>query len=490
MEKKKFKMPTAFTTLLILTITVAVLTFIIPAGQYEYVNGMPVAGTYQVTESNPQGIWDVFKAPVEGFKGAIDVILFVLVLGGCLGVLFETKAIDAALSKVVLRLEGREKILIPIIMIICAIGGTTYGMAEETIAFYPLIIPILLAAGYDVVTGVMIIFLGSGVGIAGGIINPFSVGIGSNLAGISLGEGMIVRIIMFLLYLTFAIFFVMRYAEKVKKDPKKSIVYDIKHITDAPFKKDLLENIPEFDGKRKKVITVFGLMFLVMIIAIIPWGSKFNIHIFEDFHEMIMGIPVLGTILGHVTPLGEWYFTEMTMLFFVAALLIGKLYGYKENQIVSLFIAGVKDIISVALVLGVAKGLSVVMSEGMIIDTVLHFGEGLLTHLKAEVFPAIAYLLYIPMSLLIPSSSGLQTATIPILAPLSDFIGIGREFVVMACQAGAESMNFISPTQAVLIGALTLTNIPYERWLKHIMPFFIGILVITIVSLTVGNMIF
>lgn len=490
MEKKKFKMPTAFTTLLILTIAVAILTFLIPAGQYEYVDGMPVAGTYQQVASNPQGIWDVIKAPVEGFKGAIDVILFVLVLGGCLGVIFETKAIDAALSKVVLRLKGREKMLIPIMMGICAIGGTTYGMAEETIAFYPIILPILLAAGYDVVTGVMIIFLGAGVGIAGGIINPFSVGIGSNLAGISLGEGMIVRIIMFLLYLTFAIGFVMHYAEKVRKDPTKSIVYDIKHITDAPFKKDLDDNIPEFDSRRKRVITVFGLMFLIMILAIIPWGSKFNIHIFEQFHEMLMSIPVIGTLLGHTTALGEWYFTEMTMLFFVGAILIGKLYGYKENEIVSLFVAGVKDIISVALVLGVAKGLSVIMSDGMIIDTVLHFGEGILTHLRAEVFPAIAYLLYIPISLLIPSSSGLQTATIPILAPLSDFIGIGREFVVMACQAGAESMNFISPTQAVLIGALTLTNIPYERWLKHILPFFIGIVLITIVSLTVGSMIF
>ena len=188
-----------------------------------------------------------------------------------------------------------------------------------------------------------------------------------------------------------------------------------------------------------------------------------------------MGVPVLGTIIGNSTPLGDWYFTEMTMLFLVGAILIGKIYQYNEKQIVNL------------LVLGVAKGLSVVMTNGLIIDTILHFGEQLLAPLEATLFPAISYLLYIPMSFLIPSSSVLQTATIPILAPLSDFMGIGREFVVMACQAGAETMNYISPTQAVLIGALTLAKIPYECWLRHILPYFFGTIIITGVVLTLGS---
>ncbi len=485
-KQKKFKMPTSFTTIIILTAVVAVLTFLIPAGQYEYRDGTPVAGTYQVVDSNPQGLWDVLKAPVEGFKGAIDIALFVLVLGGCLGIIFETKAIDAALARVVTRLKGREKILIPIVMGICAIGGTSYGMAEETIAFYPILIPVLLAAGYDVVTGVMVVFLGAGVGIVGGIANPFSVGIGSNLAGISLGDGIITRMILFAACLIFAIFFVMRYAEKVRKDPSKSIVYDIRDITDAPFKKNTDSEIAEFIPKRKKVIVIFGCMFLLMIISIIPWGSKFGIHIFENFHKFLSGIPVLGNILGHTIPLGDWFFTEMTMLFLAGAVLIGIVYGFTEEKIVNLFICGCKDILSVVLILGVAKGLSVIMTDGFIIDTILHYGELLLSNITGVIFPAIAYILYIPMSLLIPSSSGLHTATIPILAPLGDFLNVGREFIVMACQAGSETMNFISPTQAVLIGALTLTNIPYERWLKHILPFFFGIIAITCVVLTFG----
>ncbi len=485
-QKRKFKMPTSFTTIIILTALVAVMTFLVPAGQYEYADGMPVAGTYQTVPSNPQGLWDILHAPVAGFKGAIDIVLFVLVLGGCLGILFETRAIDAALSKVVEKLKGREKILIPIVMSICSIGGTTYGMAEETIAFYPILIPVLLAAGYDVVTGVMVVFLGAGVGIIGGITNPFSVGIGSNLAGISLGDGIITRVILYLACLTFAIFFVMRYAEKVRKDPTKSIVYDIRDITNAPFQKNANNDTPEFTKKRKQAISIFGLMFVIMILAIIPWGSKFNVHIFENLHTAIMGIPVLGSILGHMVPLGEWFFTEMTMLFLFGSVLIGRMYGYNEKKIVDLFVFGAKDILSVALILGVAKGLSIVMTDGLIIDTILHQGEVLLSNITGVIFPAIAYILYIPMSMLIPSSSGLQTATIPILAPLGDFLNVGREFVVMACQAGAETMNFISPTQAVLIGALTLANIPYERWLKHIMPFFIGIIVITCAVLTLG----
>lgn len=489
MKKNKFKMPTSFTILLILTSIMAFLTFIIPAGQYTYKNGAPVAKTYKYVASNPQGIWDIFSAPIKGFSSAIEIIMFILVLGGCLGIIFETKAVDASLGQVVKKLKGKEKLIIPIIMIICAIGGTTYGMAEETIAFYPIILPILIAAGYDVVTGVMVIFLGAGVGISGGLINPFSVGIGSNLANISLGDGIFIRLALFISYLIFAITFTLRYAEKVRKNPKASIVYDIRHITNEKFMKTS-DEILEFDRKRKQVIIVFGLMFAIMIIAIIPWSSKFDVHIFDNFNNMLLGLPVIGKILGHLVPFGDWYFSEMTTLFFIGSIIIGKIYGYKENKIVQFFVAGAKDLLGVALILGVAKGLTIIMQEGLIIDTILNYGENLLTKVENQgyLFPGLSYLLYIPMSLLIPSSSGLQTATIPILAPLADFIHIKREFIVMACQAGSETMNYISPTQAVLMGALALTNIPFDRWLKHIIPYFLGTILITVSILTISNL--
>lgn len=487
-KKKTFKMPTAFTTLLILTCIVAIFTHIIPAGQYQYENGVPIEGTYQTVAANPQGLWDIMAAPIKGFGSALEVALFVLVLGGCLGILFKTQAIDAGLAKIATTLKGREKLMIPILMTICSIGGASYGMAEETIAFYPLVIPILLAAGYDVVTGIMTIFLGAGMGILGGIVNPFSTGVASSLAGISLADGMIYRLILLISVLTFAIIFVMRYAEKVKSDPTKSIVYDIKDEVESAFKKENDNTSLELTKERKNVLIVFALTFLIMILGIIPWQSKFGINFFADLHNTISSIPVLGALIGNILPLGDWYFQDMTVLFFISSILIAKLYKIKEADIVSTFMDGAKDLLGVALILGVAKGISIIMNDGLIIGTILQFGENILSNLSSSVFIVVSYLLYIPMSFFIPSSSGLATATIPILAPLADFAGVGREFIVLAFQAGAETMNLFSPTQVVLIGALTLAKVPYTRWLKHIIPFVVGVIIITICVLSVGVM--
>lgn len=488
-KKTKFKMPTAFTTLLILTCVIAIFTHIIPSGEYQYQNGIPIKGTYEQVAANPQGIWDIMAAPIKGFHTALDVALFVLVLGGCLGIIFETEAIDAGLAKIAVTLKGREKLMIPVLMGICSIGGASYGMAEETIAFYPLVVPILLAAGYDVVTGIMTIFLGAGIGILGGIVNPFSTGVASNLAGISLAEGMVYRLALLVSALTFAVIFVMRYAEKVKKDPTKSIVYDMKDEVESTFKRENSGKVLELTKERRNVLIVFGITFAIMIIGIIPWDSKFGIDIFVNLHNTIKAIPILGGLIGNTVALGDWGFQEMTVLFFISSIVIAKVYKIKEEEIVRIFIAGTKDLLSVALILGVAKGISIVMNDGLIIGTILNFGEKILSNLSSGVFIVATYLMYIPMSFLIPSSSGLATATVPILAPLADFAGVGREFIVLAFQAGAETMNLFSPTQVVLIGALTLAKIPYTRWVKHIIPFVIGIMMITMAILTLGVMV-
>ncbi|WP_300369578.1 hypothetical protein [Brachyspira sp.] len=487
MENKKFKMPTSITTLLVLLILVSIFTYIIPAGEYLYKNGTPISGSYKTVDSNPQGIWEIIAAPIEGFKSAIDIILFVLVLGGCLGVLFETKSIDAGLAAIIKKFNGREKFIIPLIMFLCSMGGSIYGMSEETISFYPIITPILLAAGYDVVTSVMVIFLGCGVGVAGAILNPFSVGIASGLAGISLADGIIVRLIAYLFYVIFAIVMTMRYAEKVKNDPSKSIVYDIRDKCEAPFKKISMDGDIEFTFRRKLVVGIFIGMFIIMIIGIIPWSSKFSISFFEDFDHKLKSIPYFGSLIGNTIPLGNWYFKEMSMLFFIGSIIIGFVYGMKEAHIVKSFMSGCKDILGVAITLAVAKSVSIIMQDGLIIGTILNFGENIIRTLDKTFFPAIIYLVYIPLSFVIPSSSGLATATIPIFAPVGEFVGVGKEFIVLAFSAGAESMNFISPTQAVLVGALALTNIPYQRWLKHVLPFFFGIIFITVVILTVSN---
>lgn len=484
---KRFKMPTAFTILFVLIFIAAIFTYIVPAGTYDYDNEIPVAGSYHLVDAEPQGLWDVFQAPIKGFKSALDVALFILILGGFLGVVFETKAIDSALGSILKKLNGKEKYLIPILMIFFAIGGTTYGMAEETIAFYPLIIPIILASGYDLVTVIMIVFLGSGVGVLGGLVDPFAVGIASELAGISIGEGIEFRAIILMLGSIWAITFTMRYASKVKSDPTKSITYDLNQNLVSKFKSFDSNEVIEMTKKRIVVLTIFILTFAIMIISVIPWQYKFGIDFFANLHASLIKMPVFKFIFGSMLPLGDWFFVEMSVLFLISAIIIGVFYRFSESKIVDLFMIGAKDLLSVALILGVARGISVILNDGMIIGTILHAGEIALTNVNKGVFAFGTYLLYIPLTFLIPSTSGLATASMPIIAPLADFAGVGREVVVMAFQSGAQTMNFMSPTQSVLIGALAITGVPYSRWLKAIRPFLLGIIAIIFIVLMVAT---
>lgn len=486
-RKKKFEMPSSICILIILTIVLAILTHLIPAGEYTRVDNVPVAGTYMQVESNPQGIWDILAAPMQGFRGAIDIILFVFVLSGCLGIIGKSRSLDAGLMYVINRLNGREKLMIPIVMFIASIGGTTFGFSEETIPFYPILIPMFIAMGYDAVTACMVLFLGSGAGIVGALINPFSVGIGSDIAGISLADGMLIRVVIYIATVTASILFTMHYAEKVRKDPTKSVVYDIRDEIESHIHKLGTDDIPEFTRQRKAILTVFASSFIVMILAIIPWSSKFNIYVFDNIHENLCQIPLVGRLIGNMQPLGGWGMKELTVIFLLAAVIIGKMSHMKEKEMISLFVGGCQNILGVAITLGCAKGLSVIMTDGLIMDTILHFGEILMSGVSRVVFPALAYIVYIFLSFFIPSSSGLATATIPIIGSLGEFLGVGKEFAVMVCAAGSETMNLISPTQAVLMGALAIAGVPFPRWVKAVLPFFFIVIAIvsTIVTIAV-----
>ena len=464
----KFKMPSAYTILIGIIIVVALLTWIVPAGQYEKVETadgdmVPVAGTYEEVESNPQGVFDVILAPIKGFKDAIGVALFVIIIGGFLGVVMKTGAIDAAINFIVTSLKGKEFIMIPVLMVLFGIGGSTYGMAEETIAFYPLLIPVFLAAGYDTVTAVAVILLGAGTGVLASTVNPFATGIASGFAKISLGNGMLLRFLMLLIGEGISIFYVMKYAKKVKKDPSKSIVAD-KLEED---KKHFLEHgdadvdeFPEFTGKRKFIIFLFALTFGIMIFGVIP---------FED-----IGITAVPTLW--------WWFEELAALFLVASIIIGLVGGLSEKELTSSFVQGARDLLGVALIVGVSRGITVVMNSGNITATVLNLGENSLGELSKSAFTIFTYIFYIPMSFLIPSTSGLATLSMPIMAPLGDFAGVGRSIVVTAYQSASGIVNLITPTSAVVMGGLAIARLPYNKWLKFVMKL-VGILfVFTIIS--------
>lgn len=470
MQKKKFKMPTAYTILFSIIVLVAILTWIVPAGQYDYVDPtaskkQPIPNTYHLVEKTPQGLKDVAMAPINGFYDAVDVALFVLVIGGFLGIVMKTGAIEAGIANVTRKLKGREKWMIPILMILFSLGGTTFGMAEETIAFYPLLIPVFLAAGYDTITAVSVIMLGAGVGVLGSTVNPFATGIASGFANVSIGDGIIFRLLILVLGEAAAILFVMRYAEKVRKDPTKSIVYDtlkddkehfLAHKDDSEF--------PELTGKRKLVLYMFAATFIIMVFGVIP---------FSDIG--ITAIPTLG-----------WWFGELTALFLVSSILIALVYGMDEKELTSTFVDGARDLLGVALIIGVSRGITVVMNAGKITDTVLHLGENTLAGTGSIGFTILSYLFYIPLSFLIPSTSGLATLSMPIMAPLADFAHVARHIVITAYQSASGIVNLITPTSAVVMGGLAIARVSYDKWLKYVWKLLVILMAIIIAVLTVG----
>lgn len=467
---KKIKMPTAYAILFAIIIAVAILTWIVPAGEYDYVDPNaskkePIPGTYHTVGQNPQGPKEVILAPVTGFYDAVDVALFIIVIGGFLGVVMKTGSIDAGIAGTTQKLKGRENVMIPILMILFGLGGTSFGMAEETIAFYPLLLPVFIAAGYDAITAAAVILLGAGVGVLGSTVNPFATGIASGFAGISLGEGIFLRVIILVVGEIAAILYVMRYADKVKKDPSKSLVYDMMEENKKHFLAESSEGkFPELTGKRKSILFLFGLTFIIMVIGVIP---------FEDIG--ITFIPTLG-----------WWFGELTALFLVSAILIGVVARMGEEELVSSFVTGARDLLGVALIVGISRGITVVMNAGKITDTVLNLGESTLSATGSISFAILTYIFYIPLSFLIPSTSGLATLSMPIMAPLGDFAGVARNIVITAYQSASGIVNLLTPTSAVVMGGLAIARISYDKWLKFVWKFLLILMVIIIAALSFG----
>ncbi len=461
MGKRKFHMPTAYTILFVLLALVALSTWVISPGAYDYVDGVPVAGSYHPVEGNPQGIGDVLKAAFTGFYNASDVCVFILMVGGFLGIIMKTGAMDAGVSRIIAKLNGREKLLIPILMVFFGLGGTTYGMWEETMAFYPLLIPVFLAAGYDAMVGISVILLGAGAGIIGSTVNPFATGIAAGFAGVSLGEGLLLRLLIWFLLEGSAIVFVMRYASRVKRtDNSFPLGVGAKGLEIRT------EDAPPLTKRRKLILVLFVLTFLVMIYGVIP------------FDEMGVPLPTLG-----------WWFPELSALFLVSGIVAGLIHGMGEQEITEQFVAGCADLLGVALIIGISRGISVLMTDGRITDTILHWGEEALAGTGPVAFVLLVFLLYLPMTFLIPSSSGLATLSIPIIAPLGQFSGVGGDLIVTAFQTACGLVNLLAPTSAVVMGALALGHVPFEKWLKHCWKLLLFFTLLLVVLLSAASLI-
>jgi uncharacterized ion transporter superfamily protein YfcC len=487
-RKRRFTLPSAYTILFALIVLSAIATWIIPAGTYDLNRrGEPVPGTYHEVEANPQRILvDSLTAPINGLYGienrkgninyynsgtlfgAIDVALFIIVIGGFLGITMKTGAIQAGIGRLVRRLQGKERWMIPILMTVFAIGGTTYGMAEESLAFYALIITVMIAAGYDTMTGAAVLLLGCGIGVMGSTINPFATGIASGFADTSISDGLGLRLVILLAGLVIGVWFVRRYADRVKEDPSRSIVYDMKaeneeHFGAAGGDTQAAGEVATLTSTHKIILTLFGLAFGVMIYGVIPWD------------DLGVGLPTLW-----------WWFPEMTASFLLFAIIIGLVGRMRETQLAETFVDGARDLLGVALIIGIARGITVIMNNGQITDTVLHWAEVALGDVGQVAFSIVMYALFLPLSFLIPSSSGLATVAMPIMAPLAGFADVPKDLVVTAYQSANGLMNLFIPTSAVVMGGLAIARVPYGRYLRFVWPLLVMLAVLTVVVLGVA----
>jgi uncharacterized ion transporter superfamily protein YfcC len=482
-DRRGFRLPSAYTILFALIALMALATWLVPAGAYDLdENGSPVPGTYQRVDSQPADILvDSLTAPINGLYGiedaeggisyynegtlfgAIDVALFIIVIGGFLGVTMRTGAIQNGIGRLVSRLRGRERWMIPILMTVFALGGTTYGMAEESLAFYALIIAVMVAAGYDAMTGAAVVLLGCGIGTFGSTINPFATGIASGFAGVSISDGLVLRLVMLVVGLAFGIFFVMRYAARVKADPSQSVVAHMREENERHFSAGSGGGDVALSGRQKVILAVFGLAFLVMMYGVIPW---------EDLN---LPLPTLW-----------WWFPEMTASFILFTIIIGLIGGLSEETLTGSFVDGARDLLGVALIIGIARGITVIMNNGKITDTVLNWAEQALGDVGQAGFAVVMFGLFLPLSFLIPSSSGLATVAMPIMSPLASFANVPAELVVTAFQSASGIMNLFIPTSAVVMGGLAIARVPYGTYLRWVWPLLAVLTGLSVLSLTAG----
>lgn len=463
---RRFKFPSAYTILFVLIALVAALTWVVPAGKYQMAMNdtlgkeVPVAGTYAPVDAHPQGIIAVLLAPVDGLynhvtyaAGAIDVALFVLIIGGFLGVVNKTGAIDAGIERVMERLRGKEEWMIPILMALFAAGGTIYGMAEESLPFYTLLVPVMMAAGFDPLVAAATVLLGAGIGTLGSTINPFATVIAANAAGIPFTSGIGLRVALLVIGWVICVLWVMRYARRVRQDPSSSLVADLMETNRAHFLGNRSGDSIPFTVTRKIILVIFAASFAVMI----------------------YGVAVRG-----------WWMGEISGVFLAAAIITGVVARMSEEAFTSTFIDGARDLLGVALIIGIARGIVVVMDNGMITHTILHSAENLVTGLSTTVFITVTYWLEVLLSFLVPSSSGLAVLTMPIMAPLADFAHVGRDLVVTAYQSASGIVNLITPTSAVVMGGLAIARVPYVRYLKWVAPLILILTVLNMAVLSLG----
>lgn len=469
---KQFKVPHVYAIIFALMVIFAVLTWIVPSGSYQRqeVNGreVTVAGTYEQSEKTyideetgdevdlRQGVFDVLQAPTRGIQEAIEVVAFILIVGGSFQVITKTGAITSGMGRVVRRFKNKDILIIPIAMVLFALGGTSFGMAEETLPFFAIFMPIMMAMGFDSMTAFMVVFVGARTGYIASTINPFNVLIAQGILGIQGNPQLWLRMIALVVLTAVAITWVVLYARRVKKNPESSITFEDDIAKKVEFAADESALDAEFTGRQKGVLAVF-----IAGMCLIIWGL--------------------------VTQ--GWYMNEISAVFLAMGLLAGVIAGFSQDVIAQEFVAGIADFAFSAIVVGLARGILVIASDGMIIDTILNALATGLGGIPAVLFTTLLYAVENLLAILVPSPSGLAALTAPIFGPLTELMGLNPEAAVWALSMGSATMSLICPTSAILVAGLGVCKIKLGQWWKTVWKFFLVVSLINIVFVAISGLI-
>lgn len=516
-ERRRFEFPSAMTTLVVVTVLVWLATLVLPAGAYVHdADGAPVPGTFERTEA-PLSVWESFQqlllSPVNGVYGLMDpgtqvvdteavgwmygqigIVVFILAIGAFISVSFATRSLEVAVAALSQRLRDKGWLLIAVVMTLFSLLGSTMGFSVETFGFYALFLPLMAALGYDrLVTSAMIV-LGALTGVMAATVNPFSIGVAANEAGVSIGDGIVLRLLLWVVLTAMSVGWVLRYAARVRRDPSTSLVgfeADAHHAEpgngDAPeCDADCGEAGPDGEVERltrtqKAVLAVTVGAFGLMVFAVVPWSSIVHAAAGPaDYYH------------GHQTAVEpywfelNWWFPQLAMLFLLASALVGLVARMGERETVRLITAGAADMVGPALVVCLAGGVSVLMNNTRTLDTVLHSMENLVSGASAGVFAVVVVLVNVPLAFLVPSSSGHAALAMPLLAPLADFAGVGRDTTITAWILAHGLTLLFSPTSIVLVGGLAIAKVGYDRYLRFVWPLVLALFVVSAVVVAVA----
>ena len=494
-----FSFPGAVTTLAIVVVLVWIAALFIPAGRYQSdADGSPIPGTYEQTASPlnfGETVQQLVLAPINGIYGLrsinnetidtevvgrifgqIGIIVFIMSIGAFISVSFATRSLEVAVAALAHRLRDKGWLLIASVMVLFSLLGSTMGFSVETLGFYALFLPLMAELGYDRLVTASMIILGALVGVMAGTVNPFSIGVAAGEAGVSIGDGILLRAILYVVLTTMAVAWVLRYAAAVRRDPGASLVgWDDDGAASAPEPGQATPGKPEvLTNTQKWVLVITAFAFGMMIFSVIPWSSVLGGHAgpADDYalHKVAGAAPLWFEL--------NWWFPQLAMLFILASVLVGIVAGKGEKETVRLIAAGASDMMGPAMVVLLAGGVSAIMTNTQTLDTVLFSMEKMVSGASVAVFTFLTILVNIPLGALIPSSSGHGALAMPLLAPLADFAQVSRATTITAWLVGHGLALIIAPTSVVLVGGLAIARVGYNHYLRFVWPLWLAMLIV------------